>query len=114
MECLFCKIVAGDIPSVKIYEDEEIYAFKDIEPIAPHHVLIIPKKHISGLDSVNEDDIELLGKLQLKVSKIASQIGIAENGYRLISNCGEHGMQSVRHLHYHLLGGEVLGWPWKN
>ncbi len=108
--CIFCKIVSGDIPSTKVYEDEHMLCFKDLEPQAPVHVLIIPKKHIISMDSIMEEDLELLGHIMLKIKDIAKDLGL-KNGYRVVSNIGEDGLQSVKHLHFHLLGGERLGWP---
>ncbi len=109
--CIFCKIVDGDIPSTKIYQDEQVLAFKDVNPTAPTHLLVIPKKHITSLDAVEQADLELLGHLQLIAAEIARQQGIAKDGYRLVLNCGEQGGQTVDHLHYHLIGGQMLGWP---
>ena len=109
-DCIFCKIIDGDIPSNKVYEDEEILCFHDLEPQAPVHVLIIPKVHISSLDEVKEEHAELIGHLLAKVPEIASLLGLS-NGYRLINNCGSDGMQTVQHLHFHLLGGRKMGWP---
>lgn len=110
MDCIFCKILKGEIPSKKVYEDDFVYAFYDIEPVAPVHVLVIPKLHVASLDDVKESDIERLGRLQLSIKEIAKICNLS-NGYRLVSNCGADGMQSVGHLHYHLIGGEKLGWP---
>jgi histidine triad (HIT) family protein len=112
MECIFCKIANGEIPSDAVYEDEEILAFKDLNPQAPVHVLLIPKKHIASLDEVAEEggDKELLGHLLAKVRVIAEALGL-ENGYRLVCNCGEHGQQTVGHLHFHLLGKRQMDWP---
>ena len=107
-DCLFCRIIEGEIPSSKVYEDKDMYAFRDIEPQAPAHVLIVPKKHISSLDECSEEDIEILGRIMVKV--IAELAGIT-NGYRLVSNCGEDGFQTVEHLHFHLLGGRPMLWP---
>ncbi|MDR1778284.1 MAG: histidine triad nucleotide-binding protein [Clostridiales Family XIII bacterium] len=110
--CIFCKIAAKEIPSNAVYEDEEIYCFHDLEPQAPVHVLIIPKKHFASLNEVTEsaEDKELLGHLMAKVGQIADILGL-ENGYRLVNNCGEDGMQTVPHLHFHLLGKRKLTWP---
>lgn len=108
MDCIFCKIAAGEIPSEKVYEDESIYAFKDIKPAAPVHILVIPKKHIGSLAEVKEEDVELLGKIQLTISRIAAEHGLSSDGYRVITNIGEHGKQSVKHLHYHIVGGREL------
>lgn len=107
MDCLFCKIIEGTIPSSKVYEDDKILAFKDINPQAPVHVLVIPKQHIDSLDKVSCDNIEYVNHIFLKVPEIASKMGLG-NGYRLISNCGDDACQSVKHLHFHILGGKKL------
>jgi histidine triad (HIT) family protein len=109
--CLFCKITKGEIPSYKVYEDEEVFAFRDISPQSPVHVLIIPKKHIGGLNTVSEEDERILGNIQIIASKIAKQFSEMKNGFRLVNNCGVDGGQTVFHIHYHLLGGRVFGWP---
>jgi len=109
MDCIFCKIANGDIPADVVYEDDEIMAFRDLSPQAPVHVLIIPKKHIASLDEAGTDG-ELLGHLMTKTCEIAAGLGL-ENGYRVVNNCGEDGMQTVRHIHFHLLGGRKMGWP---
>jgi histidine triad (HIT) family protein len=109
--CLFCKITKREIPSCKVYEDEEIFAFRDISPQSPVHVLIIPKKHIGGLNTVPEEDGRILGNIQIIASKIAKQFTEMKNGFRLVNNCGVDGGQTVFHIHYHLLGGRVFGWP---
>ena len=109
-DCLFCKIVEGEIPSNKVYEDDKIMCFHDVDPQAPVHVLIIPKKHIPSLDELKEEDADLISYIMLKVKDIAAQLGL-ENGYRLVNNCGEDGLQTVKHLHFHLVGGRKLTWP---
>jgi histidine triad (HIT) family protein len=109
-DCIFCRIVNKEIPSNIAYEDDVIIAIHDLEPQAPVHVLIITKKHIPSLDETVYDDVEALGWLMTKVKDIAKGLGL-ENGYRLISNCGEDGMQTVKHLHYHLLGKRQMLWP---
>jgi diadenosine tetraphosphate (Ap4A) HIT family hydrolase len=111
-DCIFCKIAAGEIPSETVYEDEEIMAFKDLQPQAPVHVLVIPRKHISSLDEVQEsdEDKELIGHLMSKIRIIAAQLGLG-NGYRIVANTGEDGLQTVQHLHFHLLGGRKMTWP---
>lgn len=109
-DCIFCKIVDKEIPSNVVYEDDRILCFHDLEPKAPVHVLIIPKKHIASMDDVAEEDQALLGYLMTKVKDIAAQLGL-ENGYRLVNNCGEDGFQTVQHLHFHLLGKRKLTWP---
>ena len=107
MDCLFCKIIAGEIPSTKVYEDDVMYAFKDINPQAPVHVLVIPKLHIPSLDGINSDNSAVVAKIFEKIPEIAKQLGL-ENGYRLISNCGDDACQSVKHLHFHIIGGQKL------
>jgi Diadenosine tetraphosphate (Ap4A) hydrolase and other HIT family hydrolases len=106
-DCIFCKIAAGEIPSKKVYEDEKILAFHDISPMAPVHVLIIPKTHISSMNEVSVDNSAFVTAVFEKIPEIAKALGLA-NGYRVISNCGEDGMQSVQHLHFHILGGKKL------
>ena len=107
MDCLFCRIVAGEIPSKKVYEDDTMLAFHDINPEAPVHVLVIPKVHIPSMDGVNEENSAYVAKIFEKIPHIASLAGI-KNGYRVISNCGEDAAQSVMHLHFHILGGAKL------
>jgi histidine triad (HIT) family protein len=109
--CLFCRIIAGEIPSKKVYEDELAFAFHDINPQAPTHVLIIPKKHIASLNEASQDDQALLGHLTLVASKLADQLGVVAGGYRTVINTGAGAGQSVWHIHVHLLGGRVMGWP---
>ena len=108
-DCLFCKIIKGEIPSDKVYEDDEILAFKDINPAAPIHILVIPKKHISCLLDLEEADFELVGKIQKVINKLAKQLNIEKEGFRVIVNCGKDAGQEVMHLHYHLLAGKKLG-----
>lgn len=107
MDCLFCKIAANEIPSTKVYEDENMLAFRDIHPQAPVHVLVIPKKHIGSMDEVNTDNSDAVARIFEKIPEIAKTAGV-KNGYRLISNCGEDACQSVHHLHFHILGGRKL------
>ncbi len=111
MDCLFCKIINGDIPSTKVYEDELVYAFRDIEPQAPTHILIIPKEHISSANELTEENASVVGHVFAVAAKIAKAEGIAEGGYRIVNNCGEDGGQTVKHLHFHMLGGRSLQWP---
>lgn len=106
--CLFCKIIAGEIPSNKVYEDEQVFAFHDINPNAPVHVLVIPKAHIPSIAAVNAENIETVSKVLLAIPKIASMLGLDEGGYRVITNCGEDAGQTVHHLHFHILGGKKL------
>ena len=107
MDCLFCKIAAGEIPSKKVYEDDAILAFYDIAPQAPTHVLVIPKAHIAGVDEITEENAETVKVLFTKIPQIAKTLGL-KNGYRVISNVGPDACQSVRHLHFHILGGAQL------
>lgn len=107
MDCLFCKIIDGSIPSTKVYEDDSVFAFRDINPEAPVHILVIPKKHIASMDEVNEENAELVAKIFTAIPKIAKSEGLT-NGYRVISNCGEDAGQSVFHLHFHVVGGTKL------
>jgi len=107
--CIFCKIVKGEIPSTKVYEDEKVLAFKDINPVAPVHIIIIPKLHIANVNEITPENAYLLGDIHLAARKIAEDLGIAKEGYRLINNCGENAGQTVFHLHYHLIGGLKLG-----
>ena len=109
-DCIFCMIADKQIPSNIAYEDDKIMAFHDLEPQAPVHVLIIPKKHIASLDDVQEDDLELMGDILTKVKVVAEQVGL-DNGYRVVINTGEDGMQTVKHLHVHLLGKRKMTWP---
>ena len=109
-DCLFCKIVSGDIPSKKVYEDEHTFAFEDIDPKAPTHVLVVPKKHLSGLKEATTADTEIIGRCHLTAAKIAKDRKI-EEGYRTVLNVGPKSGQSVFHLHVHLLGGRDLRWP---
>lgn len=107
MDCLFCKIIDGDIPSNKVYEDEFVYAFYDINPMAPVHVLVVPKKHIASADEVSAENSQYVAKIFEKIPEIAKLAGV-KNGYRVITNCGEDACQSVLHLHFHILGGKKL------
>lgn len=107
MNCLFCSIINGDIPSTKVWEDEECYAFLDINPQAPVHFLVVPKLHISSADEINGENAEKVAHIFKVIPKIAASQGLT-NGYRIITNVGEDGCQSVKHLHFHVLGGEKL------
>ena len=106
-DCLFCKIIAGDIPSTKVYEDETVFAFRDINPQAPTHILVIPKTHISGCDGITADNSAVVAHIFEVIPKIAQAEGLA-NGYRVVSNCGADAGQTVPHLHFHILGGKAL------
>ena len=110
-KCLFCKIISGEIPSKRIFEDEDLFAFYDIHPQAPVHFLVIPKRHIPDIAQTCPADMALLGKLVFKAQELAVQLGCGENGFRLVVNCKSHGGQTVDHLHLHILGGRYLGWP---
>lgn len=109
-DCLFCRIITGEIPSQKVFEDDHTYAFEDIHPQAPTHVLVVPKKHIRGLKEAQAEDMELIGRCHLTAAGIARQRSI-EDGYRTVLNVGPRAGQSVFHLHVHLLGGRNLQWP---
>ena len=108
-DCLFCKIIAGELPSKKLYEDDKIFAFYDIAPIAPVHFLVIPKQHIQSVDEINGENSELVAYIFAKIGELAKLAGI-ENGYRVISNCGADAGQTVPHLHFHVIGGKELSW----
>ena len=105
--CIFCEIIAGNIPSAKVYEDEQVYAFRDINPQAPVHVLVVPKQHIPSADAINADNAAVVASIFAAIPRIAASEGLT-NGYRVITNCGEDGCQSVQHLHFHILGGKKL------
>jgi histidine triad (HIT) family protein len=109
--CIFCKIAKGDIPCSKVYEDDKILAFKDINPEAPVHILIIPKEHIKSINVLEEKHKELIGHIFITAKNIAKNQGAAEDGYRVVTNCGDNGGQTVPHVHFHLLGGRILNWP---
>ena len=106
-DCLFCKIAAGEIPSKKVYEDDQILAFYDIAPMAPVHVLVIPKEHIDSVAAVTEENAGLVAYIFTVIPKIAKELGL-DGGFRVVSNCGPDGCQSVKHLHFHILGGKKL------
>ena len=114
VDCIFCKIIAGEIPSDVVYENDDVFAFRDLNPQASTHILIIPKKHIATIDDITPEDAETVGKLYLAASHIAEQEGLSE-GYRVVMNCNEAAGQTVFHIHLHLLGGQEMGWPpWPN
>lgn len=110
-DCLFCKIVNGDIPASKVYEDDEVIGFNDINPQAPHHVLFVPKYHISTLNDLETGDAALVGKLYLAAKQHATDLGVAEEGYRTVMNCNALAGQTVFHIHLHMLAGRPLSWP---
>ncbi len=109
--CLFCRIVAGEIPSTKVYEDELTFAFRDLNPVAPTHVLVVPKQHIVGADTITADDGDAVAAMFLAAHAIAKAEGIAETGYRTVFNVGAESGQTVMHLHLHVIGGRKLSWP---
>jgi histidine triad (HIT) family protein len=111
MSCLFCRIIAGEIPASKVYEDAEVFAFNDINPQAPLHVLVVPKHHIATLNDVASGDDALVGTLVRRAAAIAAGNGYAERGYRTVFNCNAEAGQTVFHVHLHLLAGRPLGWP---
>lgn len=110
-DCVFCKIAAGEIPADRVYEDESVVAFRDLNPQAPTHVLVIPRRHIATLNDVTPGDEETIGRLFLAAREIAAREGFAETGYRTVVNCNEAGGQTVFHVHLHLLGGRMMHWP---
>ena len=107
-DCLFCKIIAGEIPSAKVFENDQVYAFRDIAPMAPTHVLVVPKKHIESLAALQAADEKFVSACLYAVQKVAAQEGL-KGGFRVVSNCGDDAGQTVKHLHFHILGGERLG-----
>lgn len=111
MSTIFGRIIAGEIPADKVYEDERVLAFRDVSPQAPTHVLVIPKKPLRGLDDAQDEDALLLGHCLLVAGRVARELGLAADGYRVVTNVGQLGGQSVLHLHFHLLGGRQLRWP---
>jgi histidine triad (HIT) family protein len=109
--CIFCKIAKHEIPSQVVYEDDKIIAFKDLNPAAPVHVLIIPKKHISGIAAITADDNALVGEIMQVIRRLAAEASVADDGFRIVANQGLAAGQSVPHLHFHLLGGRKMNWP---
>lgn len=110
-DCLFCKIVQGEIPSAKVYEDEYVYAFLDIDPQAPVHIVVVPKEHIASANDLTDGNASVIGKIFTAIAKIAKEQNFADSGYRIVNNCGEDGGQTVGHLHFHVLAGRGLQWP---
>lgn len=110
-DCIFCKIIKGDIPCKKVYEDDMMLCFEDINPAAPAHVLLIPKKHIKSLNELSIEDSSLIGHIFAKAKDIAKELKVDNTGYRIVMNCGKDGGQEVQHIHFHLLGGRNLSWP---
>ena len=109
-DCIFCKIINGELPSDIVYQDERVIGFRDINPIAPVHLLIIPRKHIASVRDLTDEDLPMLGHMTVVANKLAEDEGIAEGGYRLIINCGPEAGQTVFHIHMHVLGGRTLTW----
>lgn len=107
MDCIFCKIVSGEIPSVKVFENDRIVSFKDVAPQAPSHLLVIPKEHIESADKIDESNADIVSEIFMKIPKIAAENGLSD-GYRIVTNVGENGCQSVKHMHFHVLGGSKL------
>lgn len=110
MDCLFCKIINGDIPSAKVYEDETVFAFRDIEPQAPVHILIVPKQHIKSAAEITSENSAVVAHIFEVAAKIAEDEGLSD-GYRIVNNCGDSAGQTVKHLHFHLMGGREFTWP---
>lgn len=111
MDCIFCKIINKEIPAKIIYEDDKVLAFHDINPQAPYHILIIPKKHLATLLDLQEEDKDLIGHIYLTINKIAKDLGFSERGFRVVVNCKEEAGQTVFHIHFHVLAGRVMDWP---
>ncbi|MDD6565086.1 MAG: histidine triad nucleotide-binding protein [Clostridiales bacterium] len=109
MDCLFCKIINGEIPSDKVYENDKVYAFRDIAPQAPIHVVIVPKTHIASANDITADNSSAVADIYEAIPEIAKSLGISESGYRIVNNCGKDAGQTVFHIHFHLLGGETGG-----
>lgn len=110
-DCIFCKIVNDEIPTTKIYEDDKVVAFNDINPQSPVHILVIPKDHIPSMNDIDETNVEILSHIIFSIKKIAKDKNLVDKGYRIVNNCGEQGGQTVNHLHFHLLGGRNMQWP---
>jgi len=111
MTCLFCDIAEGKFNTLFVYQDDLVVAFNDIAPQAPHHILIIPRKHIATINDFEDQDATLVGHMMLAAKKIAKQLNLSEDGYRVVMNCNKHGGQAVYHVHFHLLGGRQMAWP---
>ncbi len=110
-DCIFCKIISGDIPSNKLFEDDQVIAFRDINPQAPTHFLVVPKRHVSGVNDLTTTDEALVGHVYSVIASLVKELGIDGSGYRVVVNSGKDGQQSVPHLHFHVLGGRLLAWP---
>ncbi len=108
-DCIFCKIVNKEIPSTIVYEDDMVIAFNDLNPVAPVHILVVPKKHMTDILNVEKEDVKYIEAVVEAIQKITKEKGIAESGFRVVNNCGEDGGQTVKHIHFHIIGGETLG-----
>lgn len=111
MSCIFCRIVNKEISAKVVYEDDRVFAFHDINPQAPYHILVIPKKHLSTLLEISEEDKDLIGHIYMTINKIAQDLGFAERGFRVVVNCKEEAGQTVFHVHFHVLAGRPMDWP---
>jgi histidine triad (HIT) family protein len=109
--CIFCKIVNGEIPSTKVYEDDKVFAFKDINPVAPIHILVIPKKHYESVIDIPDNEMDIIADIHKIINKIAKEMNFEQNGFRIVNNCGKDAGQEVKHVHYHIIGGKTLNWP---
>ena len=110
MSCIFCKIIDGEIPSTKVYEDDKVVAFNDINPVAPMHVLVIPKKHYESILEIDDNDMDIIGHIHKVIKQIVTEKGYDKTGFRIINNCGDDGCQEVKHIHFHILAGKKLNW----
>lgn len=110
MSCIFCKIIDGEIPSTKVYEDDKVVAFNDINPVAPMHVLVIPKKHYESILEIDDNDMDIIGHIHKVIKQIVTEKGYDKTGFRIINNCGYDGCQEVKHIHFHILAGKKLNW----
>ncbi len=109
--CIFCKIANGEIPSNKVYEDDKVLAFKDINPVAPIHILVIPKKHYESIINIQESEMNIVAHMHNVINHVAKEMNFAESGFRIVNNCGKDAGQEVKHIHYHIIGGKTLNWP---
>ena len=110
-DCIFCKIIKGEIPSSKVYEDDKVLAFNDISPEAPVHFLVIPKEHIQSVNEINEENADIISHIYKVINKLVVDLNVSEAGYRIVTNCGKDGGQTVNHMHFHVLAGRNLKWP---
>ncbi len=109
--CIFCKIIKGEIPCNKVYEDDKVLVFHDIKPEAPVHVLVIPKEHIESVNEISNENSEIIAHIFTVIQRVSKDLNISKDGYRIVNNCGENGLQTVPHLHFHLFGGKKFSWP---